>query len=201
MSDLVDISHVTDRVALLRALWNASKPAKFFTGSGILPPEFDESEAERAISPSDGWHGSIDYFCGRAIKTKLSTDEVDPSGYDRDNGPGAFRRVVDSLTAPKLDSYASQRFKDGFGFISTGAVLRERLVDAICAFEHDDDPEKIHSTMQFWQFISDLDSSGLSADDRKALLRDVAKAMTTRVLLVENPLFHFVRTKLSAWDS
>ena len=39
----------------------------------------------------------IDYFCGRAIKTDLSKDSVDPYLYDRDAGQGTFQKVVDSI--------------------------------------------------------------------------------------------------------
>ena len=34
-----------DKLALLRALWEKSKPAIFYAMQGIDPPEFDEKEA------------------------------------------------------------------------------------------------------------------------------------------------------------
>jgi hypothetical protein len=38
----------------------------------------------------------FDYLYGRCLKVDLSGDQVDPWGYDRDNGgPGAFQRVVE----------------------------------------------------------------------------------------------------------
>jgi len=52
---------------------------------------FDKAAAEKAVT------GYIDYFCGKAIKTDLSEDKVDPYLYDRDAGAGAFARAVASV--------------------------------------------------------------------------------------------------------
>jgi hypothetical protein len=86
----VNIADVS-KVALLKALWISSKPAAFFTFSGAIPPSFNEAEAITAVK------SFIDYFCGRLIKTDISGDTADPSGYDRDFGSGAFQLVVDSM--------------------------------------------------------------------------------------------------------
>lgn len=40
----------------------------------------------------------FDYLAGRIMKVDISENELDPYLYDRDNGPGAAQRVVDSLT-------------------------------------------------------------------------------------------------------
>jgi len=80
-----------DKVALLNALWTNSKPAVFCTFSGMTPPSFDSAQAQEAVIKY------IDYFCGRLIKSDLTSECVDPCGYDRDYGQGAFQRVVNSL--------------------------------------------------------------------------------------------------------
>ena len=80
-----------DKVNLLRALWENQKPAAFFTMTGRLPPLFDPNEATKAVK------SYIDYFCGRAIKSDLSGDEVDPYGYDRDTNEGAFAKISRGL--------------------------------------------------------------------------------------------------------
>ena len=84
-----------NRDLLLEALWNASQPASFFRFSGLTSPSFDINEAKSALN-----RGYADYVCGRVIKTDIySSDTADPSMYDRDNGQGAFQRVVDRLSS------------------------------------------------------------------------------------------------------
>jgi hypothetical protein len=87
----IDISGL-DRVQLLRHLWEKSKVAGFFGMYGGPTPSFG---SERR--PEDAVSGYIDYFCGRVIKTDLRDDEINPYLYDRDNGKGAFQRVVDTM--------------------------------------------------------------------------------------------------------
>uniref|UniRef100_A0A6C0CAZ2 Uncharacterized protein n=1 Tax=viral metagenome TaxID=1070528 RepID=A0A6C0CAZ2_9ZZZZ len=84
-STQIDISDL-DRDTLLEALWQRSKPGRFFA-------PFDLREAKKQL-----WDGYADYICGRVIKTDIySEDTVDPSMYDRDNGAGAFQSVVDKM--------------------------------------------------------------------------------------------------------
>lgn len=87
---MIDISKV-DKIALLKDLWKNQKTAIFFAFNTLQAPSFDEKLAEKAVK------GRIDYFCGRAIKTDLSKDSVDPYLYDRDAGQGTFQKVVDSI--------------------------------------------------------------------------------------------------------
>lgn len=93
---MIDISNV-DRVALLKGLWENQITAGFFTLNAVLAPSFDEELAKKAVE------GRIDYFYGRAIKTDLSKDSVDPYLYDRDAGQGTFQKVVDSLLSEKQE--------------------------------------------------------------------------------------------------
>lgn len=73
----VDISGL-DKVDVLRALWKNQVPAAFFSLNGLPTPPFDEDLAQKSVLRS------IDYFCGRAIKTNLSDNVVDFTFYDRD---------------------------------------------------------------------------------------------------------------------
>jgi hypothetical protein len=77
---------------LLEALWNNGKPASFFTLNAIPSPGFYPEWDGRE---RDFKH--LDYVCGRAIKSDLSGDSVNPVDYDREYGSGAFAKVVTSL--------------------------------------------------------------------------------------------------------
>lgn len=82
----------------MEELWKRKKPASFFNSfaalsNNVIPPSnFDKQSALKAIN-----NGYIDYFQGRCIKCDLSEDLVNPRGYDRDEGQGAFQSVVDYL--------------------------------------------------------------------------------------------------------
>jgi len=41
----------------------------------------------------------FDYLSGRVMKVDLSSDELDPWLYDRDNGQGAAARMINALRA------------------------------------------------------------------------------------------------------
>jgi len=86
----VDISGL-DKVVLLKALWQEQKPAAFFTITRFQAPGFNDEEAAEAVKKY------IDYFRGRAIKSDLSGDSVNPFGYDRDAGSGSFAKIVANI--------------------------------------------------------------------------------------------------------
>lgn len=88
---MVDIRGI-EKSVLLKALWEKSKPASFFTLSRMNPPPMDQNEFNTALE-----RGKADYLSGRVIKMDFSGDSVEPSGYDRDNGKGSVQRIVDSL--------------------------------------------------------------------------------------------------------
>jgi hypothetical protein len=92
MADKVDISGL-DRLELLHRLWERSSPALFFSLESLDPPKWDEKTAAEALE-----RNRIDYLMGRAIKCRFDeTNQVDPRLYDRDNGQGAFKKVVDGM--------------------------------------------------------------------------------------------------------
>lgn len=88
---MINISGI-GKAKILAALYNASKPQ----GMGALkydPEPMTESEAEQLLKEQT----RFDYLKGRVMKIELGTVELDPWGYDRDNGEGAAARIVDSL--------------------------------------------------------------------------------------------------------
>ena len=81
-----------DKERLFIALLGGAKVAGFFGFHGQpSPPQPTEIPDKKVLD------SYIDYYMGRVIKANLSGDTVDPRGYDRDNGQGAFKSVVDEL--------------------------------------------------------------------------------------------------------
>ena len=88
-----------DRVELLKSMGRTSK-SKFFTFNLVAAPVFDQEEAKKAIK------NHIDYFCGRAIKTDISKDEINTYLYNRDAGAGKFESIVKSMRTKSAPSSA-----------------------------------------------------------------------------------------------
>ena len=81
-----------NKAAVLAALYNAACPQ----GMGFLnydpkPMTIEEAEQLRSLR--------FDYLRGRVMKISLQKDEVDTSGYDRDNGLGNGELVIKSIKA------------------------------------------------------------------------------------------------------
>jgi len=73
-----------DKAAVLMHLYNASKPL----GLGFLhynPAPMILHEEKELLKQGT----YFDYLIGRVMKIELGGDELDPWGYDRDNGQGA----------------------------------------------------------------------------------------------------------------
>lgn len=87
----IDISHL-DKGSVLAALYNASRPLGMgfmhFDPKPMTPGEGTEILKERTY---------FDYLKGRVMKLELKGDNLDPWGYDRDNGIGAAKRAIDAL--------------------------------------------------------------------------------------------------------
>ncbi len=94
-----------DKARLLAALVNGGQPL----GLGIRQYRHMSVEEARtwieerrahdtAALPTNG-RLYFDYVHGVPVKSDLTEDEVDPRLYDRDQGVGAFQRVVDDLRA------------------------------------------------------------------------------------------------------
>jgi len=76
------------------ALYNAAKT----TGLGVIEYDPDhimtEEEAEKILESTT----TFKWYKGRMLKIDLSTDQVDPWKYDRDNGgEGNAERIIDQL--------------------------------------------------------------------------------------------------------
>ena len=82
-----------DKVILLRKLWENQIIAGFFGVHSFNASTFNTNLAKNEIVEKR----YIDYFCGRAIKTNLSTNVINSYLYDRDAGIGAFSRIVTTI--------------------------------------------------------------------------------------------------------
>ncbi len=97
MSDQdIDISGL-DKIEVLRALYERAQPQ----GMGFLhykdePMTRDEAK-EFLAQRSDRKY--FDYVNGRVMKVDLTGDILNPWLYDRDNGQGAAKVVIDNLRA------------------------------------------------------------------------------------------------------
>lgn len=90
-----------DKAEVLAAAFNSSKQQ----GMGFCDTRggFDitKDEAEKIIKERNDSHKNAgynyDYLRGRVLKISIDEDEIDPWGYDRDNGEGALERAVAPL--------------------------------------------------------------------------------------------------------
>lgn len=94
--ETVNISGL-NKIDLLKALWENSKPAAYFEHMVKTPPEFNVKEAAQALDQNLNSHFEVDYLSGRLIKCDFRNDEVSPKSYDKQFGSGSFKRVVDKL--------------------------------------------------------------------------------------------------------
>ena len=97
MSDALRTTHTINiagfnKAEVLAVLYNASKPQ----GMGFMhydPKPMTKEEAEALLKKTT----YFDYLKGRVMKVVLSGDELNPWGYDRDNGQGAMERALADL--------------------------------------------------------------------------------------------------------
>lgn len=86
-----------DKADVLAALYDNAKPQ----GMGFIhytPAPMTREEAESCLQQTT----YFDYVKGRVMKVELRTDDLDPWLYDRDNGPGAAKFVIDMLREKKV---------------------------------------------------------------------------------------------------
>lgn len=81
-----------DKAEVLAALYNASRPQ----GLGFIQynPELMTADEARELLSQRTY---FDYLKGRVMKVDLSGDELDPWGYDRDNGRGAAQEAISAI--------------------------------------------------------------------------------------------------------
>lgn len=93
MRTKIDIAGI-EKATLVAALFNNSKPL----GLGFFAAKSNTlMTAKDAQKYLDKGQKYFDYLEGRVMKIDVSGDEVDPWGYDRDNGPGAVNKVVEAI--------------------------------------------------------------------------------------------------------
>lgn len=82
-----------DKVALVKRLWEQSRGDALFVGE-TTTDSLNLSEVRRILSSSCP---NFDRISGRSINCVIRSNLVNPMGYDRVNGWGAFQRVVNSF--------------------------------------------------------------------------------------------------------
>ncbi|OGT43834.1 MAG: hypothetical protein A3F42_08125 [Gammaproteobacteria bacterium RIFCSPHIGHO2_12_FULL_37_34] len=82
-----------DKAKLLQALFNNSKPLGLGFFDKDSNKEMTYTEAQQIVA--EGM--DFDYLNGRVMKIDLSGDELDPCGYDCENGQGSVLKVVTAL--------------------------------------------------------------------------------------------------------
>jgi hypothetical protein len=96
---MIDIRGL-DKAEVLKALYDASHPQGMgFMAPGCMSPLPIEAAREEVEQAKEFGRGTLyfDYVRGRVLKVDLTTDELDPWLYDRDNGAGAAQLVIDSM--------------------------------------------------------------------------------------------------------
>jgi hypothetical protein len=91
---MIDIKGL-DKAAVLKALYDHSH----VQGMGFMqaaPEGYVTVERCRMLLENTGYP-YFDYLYGKVLKVDLSKDEFDERLYDRDCGPGAAQRAIDSL--------------------------------------------------------------------------------------------------------
>jgi hypothetical protein len=89
---VIDIAGL-DKAAVLAALYNAARPQ----GMGFMQYDPAPMTVEAAQTIVGVGRLYFDYLVGRVMKVDIAKDQIDPWGYDRDNGDGAAKVVIDSL--------------------------------------------------------------------------------------------------------
>ena len=91
MTELISLIGL-EKTDVLMALYNAAQPQ----GMGFLhydPTPLTPDEAKELLAQGD----YFDYLRGRIMKVDLGGDTLDPRLFDRDNGEGSAKAVIDSL--------------------------------------------------------------------------------------------------------
>ncbi len=92
MSDTINIAGM-DKAELLAALYNNSQPL----GLGFLQADANPMTRDEAAEIIRDQGLYFDYLKGRVMKINLEGDELNPWGYDRDNGQGSVASVIENL--------------------------------------------------------------------------------------------------------
>jgi len=94
MNDVIDVSDIP-AAALLSSLYNGSRQL----GMGFLHERGQRSLSEDEAADLLKHDDYFDYLHGRVMKVRIDGKTLNPALYDRDNGNGAARRIVENLRA------------------------------------------------------------------------------------------------------
>ena len=134
-----------DKAKVLHALWHGSH-VQGLSFMGLNPEGFSFEHAKEIIEERQRKHQSLyfDYLEGHVIKCDITKDVFDEFLYDRDCGPGAAQRAIDTLTANEIkervtesglkisfDSYTNKNMR------ALRDVLSTMVLSAQCGFEAD----------------------------------------------------------------
>lgn len=89
---MIDISGL-DKAKVLVALFNGSKQQ----GLGFLGSRGTGSMTYEKAKEVLKTQESFDYLYGRVLKIDLSGEFIDPFLFDRDNGEGRAKKIIDTL--------------------------------------------------------------------------------------------------------
>lgn len=84
-----------NKASVLAALYNGARAQ----GMGFIQYNPEPMTDEQAQDLIDRKIFSFDYLKGRVMKIDISGDEVETSGYDRDNGAGIAEKIIELLRA------------------------------------------------------------------------------------------------------
>lgn len=85
-----------NKAEVLKVLFNASKVQGYNANKDLKPKDMSINEAQSIIE-SAGETLHFDYLNGKVMKVDITGDELNPWGYDRDNGQGAAQIAIDTL--------------------------------------------------------------------------------------------------------
>lgn len=89
MTKLIELNG-RNKAEVLAKLYNASRPI----GLGVFQHRAVDMSVDQAQAILDTGETYFDYLQGRVMKIDLSSNELDPRLYDRDNGQGAAEAAL-----------------------------------------------------------------------------------------------------------
>ena len=107
---MISIAHIFNRREFMRRLWEHAKKPIHLTFYGI-DEQLDEKELDIAITRF------TDSLCGRIIKVDVTKKEVFTEDYDKVNGNGMFKFVLNTYFPKNLPSTFNLTFCNKLSYI------------------------------------------------------------------------------------
>jgi hypothetical protein len=118
----IDIKEL-NKADVLAVLYNASKPQ----GMGFMHYDPTPMTREQAQELLDAGYTYFDYLRGRVMKIDLSGDQLNPLGYDMDNGQGAAQRAISALYETEQTNPQAVQNAHVTGTKDSAGVVRDNL--------------------------------------------------------------------------